>query len=63
MAGKAMSTDHGILGGTPVFSGTSVLIRILIEHLEVGGRRDDFLDSYPTVSSVDPRGLTSPHHS
>ena len=49
MAGKATSSDHGILGGTPVFSGTRVPVRILIEHLEVGDRLDDFLDSYPTV--------------
>ena len=50
MAGKATSSDHGILGGTSVFSGTRVPVRILIEHLEVGDRLDDFLDSYPTVS-------------
>ena len=35
---------------TPVFSGTRVPVRILIEHLEAGDRIDDFLDSYPTVS-------------
>ena len=39
-----------ILGGTPVFSGTRVPIRILIEYLEAGDRLDDFLESYPTVS-------------
>ena len=47
---KAISRNPGILGGTPVFSGTRVPIRILIEHLEAGDRLDDFLDSYPTVS-------------
>ena len=50
MSGKAISKNPGILGGTPVFSGTRVPIRILIEHLEAGDRLDDFLDSYPTVS-------------
>ena len=44
------SRNPGILGGTPVFSGTRVPIRILIEHLEAGDRLDDFLDSYLTVS-------------
>ena len=39
-----------ILGGTPVFSGTRVPVRILIEYLEAGDRLDDFLDSFPTVS-------------
>ena len=47
---KAICRNPDILGGTPVFSGTRVPIRILIEHLEAGDRLDDFLDSYPTVS-------------
>ncbi len=47
---KAISRNPDILGGTPVFSGTRVPIRILIEHLEAGDCLDDFLDSYPTVS-------------
>ena len=50
MHNKEISRNPGILGGTPVFSGTRVPIRILIEHLEAGDRLDDFLDSYPTVS-------------
>ena len=39
-----------ILGGTPVFAGTRVPVRILMEHLEAGDRLDDFLVHYPTVS-------------
>ena len=50
MSDKAITRNPDILGGTPVFSGTRVPIRILIEHLEAGDRLDDFLDSYPTVS-------------
>lgn len=50
MNDSAISRDPDILGGTPVFSGTRVPIRILIEHLEAGDCLDDFLDSYPTVS-------------
>ena len=50
MSDQAFSRDPGILGGVPVFSGTRVPIRILIEHLEAGDRLDDFLDSYQTVS-------------
>ena len=45
-----VSRSPDILDGTPVFSGTRVPIRILIEYLEAGDRLDDFLDSYPTVS-------------
>ena len=42
--------DPHLLGGTPVFRGTRVPVRIPIEHLEAGDRLDDFLESYPTVS-------------
>lgn len=37
------------MGGTPVFNGTRVLIRILWDHLEAGIALDDFLVDYPTV--------------
>ena len=50
MTDTLINKDIDILGGTPVFSGTRVPIRILIEHLEAGDRLDEFLDSYPTVS-------------
>ncbi len=42
--------DPEILGGTPVFAGTRVPIRVLLEHLEAGDRIDDFLDDFPSVS-------------
>ena len=50
MNSKAINRDSRILGGTPVFAGTRVPIRILIKHLEAGDCLDEFLDSYPTVS-------------
>ena len=50
MTDKLIDRDPEILGGTPVFSGTRVPVRILMEHLEAGDRLDDFLDDYPTVS-------------
>ena len=39
-----------ILGDTPVFAGTRVPVRVLLEHLEAGDRLDDFLDDFPSVS-------------
>ncbi len=39
-----------ILGGTPVFAGTRVPVRILMEHLEAGDRLDEFLVDFPSVS-------------
>ena len=50
MAGKLIDKNPGILGGTPVFSGTRVPVRILMEHLEAGDRLDEFLEDYPTVT-------------
>ena len=50
MGGKIIDRNPGILGGTPVFTGTRVPVRILMEHLEAGDRLDDFLKDYPTVT-------------
>lgn len=52
MKDTVIDTDADVLGGTPVFRGTRVPVRILIEHLEAGDRLDDFLESYPTVSRI-----------
>jgi len=50
MTNLVVNRDPKILGGTPVFAGTRVPVRILFEHLEAGDSLDDFLDSFPTVS-------------
>ena len=39
-----------ILGGTPVFTGTRVPVRTLLDYLEAGDRLGDFLEDFPTVS-------------
>lgn len=57
MALPIICRDQEILGGTPVFSGTRVPIRVLIEHLEAGDRLDDFLDDYPTVTREQAIGV------
>ncbi|MYE01448.1 MAG: DUF433 domain-containing protein [Alphaproteobacteria bacterium] len=36
MADKLIDRDPEILGGTPVFAGTRVPVRILMENLEAG---------------------------
>jgi len=43
-------SDPEILGGTPVFVGTRVPLRNLIDFLEKGHTLDDFLDAFPTVT-------------
>jgi uncharacterized protein (DUF433 family) len=43
-------SDPEILGGTPVFVGTRVPLRNLIDYLEDGYSLDEFLDDFPSVS-------------
>jgi uncharacterized protein (DUF433 family) len=43
-------SDPDILGGTPVFLGTRVPVKNLIDYLEAGDTLDDFLKSFPAVS-------------
>lgn len=57
MTESVIVRDREILGGVPVFAGTRVPVRILIEHLEAGDRLDDFLDDYPTVSREQAIGV------
>lgn len=45
-----VTCDPEILGGTPVFAGTRVPVRVLSDHLEAGDRLDDFLDNFPSVT-------------
>ena len=49
MTNSVIARDPNILGGTPVFSGTRVPIRVLFEHLEAGDRIDDFLAALITA--------------
>jgi len=46
----AIIKDTNILGGEPVFRGTRVPFKILIDYLEGGDTLDQFLEQYPTVS-------------
>ena len=43
-------SDPEILGGTPVFVGTRVPVKVLLDYLEGGHRLDDFLDDFPSVT-------------
>jgi uncharacterized protein (DUF433 family) len=47
--GSVFHSDPETLGGTPVFVGTRVPVRTLIDYLEGGYSLDAFLDSFPTV--------------
>jgi uncharacterized protein (DUF433 family) len=49
MAGSVIK-DPNILGGEPVFHGTRVPFKVLIDYLEGGDTLDAFLEQYPSVS-------------
>lgn len=43
-------SNPDILGGTPVFKGTRVPVRILFEYLADGLSLDYFLETFPSVT-------------
>ena len=47
---QAIIKDPKILGGEPVFKGTRVPFKVLIDYLEGGDTLDQFLEQYPTVT-------------
>ncbi|HEV2298196.1 MAG TPA: DUF433 domain-containing protein [Candidatus Acidoferrales bacterium] len=46
----AIIKDPNILAGEPVFRGTRVPFKVLLDYLEGGDTVDQFLEQYPTVS-------------
>lgn len=50
IAGSVIIKDRDILGGEPVFRGTRVPFKVLIDYLEGGDTLDQFLEEYPSVS-------------
>jgi uncharacterized protein (DUF433 family) len=45
-------SDPEILGGTPVFAGTRVPFRNLVDYLKGGETLDEFLEDFPSVSRL-----------
>lgn len=43
-------SDPEIMGGTPVFVGTRVPVKNLVDYLAGGETLDEFLDQFPSVS-------------
>ena len=50
MKSPRIVSDPEILGGTPVFVGTRVPVRIFFEHLEAGDSLEVFLEDFPSVN-------------
>jgi uncharacterized protein (DUF433 family) len=49
-ATRVIHSDPDILGGTPVFVGTRVPMKTLLDYLEAGDPLDEFLAHFPSVS-------------
>ena len=47
---RIFHSDPDILGGIPVFVGTRVPVKTLLDYLEAGDSLDEFLDHFPSVS-------------
>ena len=47
-----ISSDPDVLGGTPVFRGTRVPVRALLDYLEGGHPLSAFLEDFPGVTEA-----------
>ncbi len=47
---SVIRSDTAVLGGTPVFAGTRVPIKNLLDYLAAGDSLDTFLDHFPSVT-------------
>jgi len=56
-ATELIDRSDDVLGGTPVFRGTRVPVRTLLDYLEEGQPLDEFLADYPTVSREQAVGV------
>ena len=50
LTSRVVHSDPDILGGTPVFVGTRVPMRTLLDYLKAGDSLEVFLDHFPSVS-------------
>ena len=48
-AREVVCRSPDIMGGTPVFCGTRVPVRTLLDYLEAGDSIDEFLAGFPSV--------------
>ncbi|MBE9207211.1 DUF433 domain-containing protein [Nostoc sp. LEGE 06077] len=46
---RVIHSDPDILGGTPIFVGTRVPMKTLLDYLEAGDTLDEFLEHFPSV--------------
>ena len=49
MVEPVIARSNDVTGGTPVFYGTRVPVRTLLDYLEAGDTIDEFLEGFPSV--------------
>ena len=47
---QLINRDPDIMSGTPVFMGTRVPVKTIIDYLQGGHTMDEFLEDFPSVS-------------
>jgi uncharacterized protein (DUF433 family) len=47
---SVVRSDPAVLGGTPVFAGTRVPVKNLLDYLAAGDTLERFLDHFPAVT-------------
>ena len=47
---QVVTSDPDIMGGTPVFIGTRVPFKTLLDYVEAGDSLDEFLEHFPSVN-------------
>lgn len=50
MTSNVIHSDPEIMGGVPVFVGTRVPFKALVDYVEAGHDIDEFLDDFPSVT-------------
>lgn len=60
MNNQLIVKDPEILSGIPVFKGTRVPVKNLLDYLEVGDSIEEFLDDFPSVKRENVLMFLSP---
>jgi len=50
LTSRVVHSDPDLMGGSPVFVGTCVPVKNLIDYLEAGDSLEIFLDHFPSVN-------------
>ena len=52
MSEPVISRNSDVMGGVPVFTGTRVPVKTLLDYLEAGDSIDEFLAGFPSVTRL-----------